>query len=87
MLIFSFHTKKYSEIDATKEAAKAIADRRHEMSSNEKFDRMMKMRAQEEACSTMIGKFKHQHKKAKIKGATSKTVDKPVILRNKRRKH
>ena len=28
------HAKKYSAVDATREAAQAIADRKHEMSSN-----------------------------------------------------
>ena len=44
------------------------------MNSNDKFNCMMKMRENEQACSTKVNKLKHKYKSAKNKGAKTKTL-------------
>jgi hypothetical protein len=70
----NFRARKYSAVDATKEAARAIAERQHEMNSNDKFDHMVKMRENEQACSTEVSKLKRKYKSAKNKGAKTETL-------------
>ncbi len=63
-------------IDATEQAAGAIADRKYEMRHNHKFDSIMKMRDQGGMTEEKLTWCKWEYNNAKRKGASKQTLDK-----------
>ena len=72
----NFRSKKLSAMDATEEAAGAIAERQYEMRHNDKFDRMMKMREQGVMTEEKVSRCKEKYNNAKRKGASMQTLEK-----------
>ena len=70
----NFCSRKHLAMEATKEAAAAIAKREHDRSVVEKFDQMMKMRSNSQFYDKKLKKLKHKYFESRDNGETDTTL-------------